>query len=311
VSPELGATSLSSSVALNFVKSRAPTATDDSANGYSVGSFWTDQVTKRTWICHESTTGGAVWIEVGTVAPSGPEPPAIAGQGYQVVFEDDFDTLDTNIWRLGAWYIAERPANYTISNSILTIAKNTSNTDQRDIMTKAGYAWTYGYFEARMRYTQNVDVWASTWMMSDQWISGGGCGTAGVMDGGKICEFDMLEANHQFESPLTWRSHFGASHANTPNGQAGGSCGVGDQTSPFSNNWTADTGMQTAGIFRTFAGLWTPTTLKWYVDDVYLKQYPTPISMNKAMRWFLGCWSHNNAANLTTEVDWCRVWQQI
>lgn len=237
--------------------------------------------------------------EVSTAPPPVTEPPAIAGQGYSIVFEDDFDTIDTNIWRKGAWYIPESPANYSVSNSIASIFNHPSEHKQRDLMSKGAYKWQYGYFEARMRYTRNIDAWASTWMMSSNWIDTGNCNTL------KICEFDMLESNHQYESPLTYRSHFGASHSNTT-----GACNMADGVSPWSTNWTADTGLVCADQWRTYAGWWTPSSLKWYLDDTLLKTYPTPSTMNQPMRWFLGIWSHNFTTELRVDIDWCRVWQQ-
>jgi hypothetical protein len=236
---------------------------------------------------------------VSPTPPPPPQPPAINGQGYSLVFEDDFTTLNTSVWRLGAWYIPESPANYVQSGSIVSILNHPSQQKQRDLMTRS-LAWEEGYFEVYMRYTANIDSWATTWMMSDNWIRTANCTSL------KICEFDMLEANHQYESPTTFKSHFGAAHKNTT-----GACGMADVASPWSTNWTNNTGVTVAGQWHTFAGLWTASTLKWYLDDVLLKSYPTPSTFaGNPMRWFLGMWSHNYVAELVTEVDWCRVWQQ-
>ncbi len=46
----------------NFMASTAPTATDDSSSGYSVGSRWVDLLIDESYICVDATVGSAVWI---------------------------------------------------------------------------------------------------------------------------------------------------------------------------------------------------------------------------------------------------------
>ncbi len=45
----------------NLAASTAPSATDDSAAGFSVGSQWLDTVGEKVWFCIDATTGAAVW----------------------------------------------------------------------------------------------------------------------------------------------------------------------------------------------------------------------------------------------------------
>jgi beta-glucanase (GH16 family) len=264
---------------------------------------------------HMSVTDlGSVYPDPNPPPPPPPvvtEPPAIAGQGYSIVFEDDFDTIDTTIWRYQRFDKAEQPSKFSVANSIMTITNSAGDTSI-DLMTKAPYSWQYGYIEGRMRYTANRASWASIWMMSDRHISGGACVTPGVLDDTKVCEFDMLESNHQFETQVspftqTYRSHFGTAHSNT-----GGGCSLADTNLGWGFNYINDTGTVMAGQWRTFAGLWTPSTLKWYVDDVLLKTATPYASFDQPMRLFLAMYRHPNegTATLTTEVDWCRVWQQ-
>lgn len=42
----------------------APTATDDDASDYSVGSIWTDTVANKSYICVDNTIGAAIWTEI-------------------------------------------------------------------------------------------------------------------------------------------------------------------------------------------------------------------------------------------------------
>ncbi|RMH16936.1 MAG: hypothetical protein D6698_08995, partial [Gammaproteobacteria bacterium] len=44
----------------------APTATDDSASGYEVGSFWFDTSSQKTYVCYDATAGAAIWKALGS-----------------------------------------------------------------------------------------------------------------------------------------------------------------------------------------------------------------------------------------------------
>lgn len=250
----------------------------------------------------------------------GSEPPAIAGQGYSLVFEEDFDAgIDTNIWRKQRFDKAEQPSKFSVANSIMTITNSAGDTSI-DLMTKAGFEWQYAYVEGLMRYTANRASWASIWMMSARHCAGGACVTPGVLDDTKVCELDWLEANHQFETSFgaqTYRSHFGTCHLNTGDG-----CGVndihfGEAAAPppngFSFNYKNDIGFQTAGVWRKFGGLWTANTIDWYCDDVLIKSHVPFVTMDQPQRLFLAMYRHPNegTATLTTEVDWVRVWQKL
>ena len=48
----------------------APTATDDSMAGYSVGSLWVDTTADRSYVCLDATAAGAVWRQTTVVAHS-------------------------------------------------------------------------------------------------------------------------------------------------------------------------------------------------------------------------------------------------
>jgi hypothetical protein len=45
----------------NLTATVAPSATDDSAAGYSVGSQWLDTVGAKIWFCTDATASAAVW----------------------------------------------------------------------------------------------------------------------------------------------------------------------------------------------------------------------------------------------------------
>lgn len=45
----------------NFAATAAPTANDDSADGYSIGSWWLDTTADKAYICLDATAAAAVW----------------------------------------------------------------------------------------------------------------------------------------------------------------------------------------------------------------------------------------------------------
>ena len=49
----------------NLAAGAAPTATDDSAAGYAVGSLWIDTTNDAAYICVDATAGAAVWKQIG------------------------------------------------------------------------------------------------------------------------------------------------------------------------------------------------------------------------------------------------------
>jgi hypothetical protein len=53
-----------SSTLNNFAATVAPTANDDSGDGYSVGSLWIDVTGGKAYICEDATLTAAVWIEI-------------------------------------------------------------------------------------------------------------------------------------------------------------------------------------------------------------------------------------------------------
>lgn len=55
----------------NLDATAAPTASDDSTQGYSAGSLWNDTVGKQIYFCKDAAVGAAVWGAVPTTPSSG------------------------------------------------------------------------------------------------------------------------------------------------------------------------------------------------------------------------------------------------
>lgn len=47
----------------NLAATAAPTAGDDSGDGYAVGSRWLDTTNDRAYVCLDATAASAVWLE--------------------------------------------------------------------------------------------------------------------------------------------------------------------------------------------------------------------------------------------------------
>ena len=98
---------------------------------------------------------------------AGCEPAPIAGQGYRLVFEDDFDTLNTDIWVPTASHMSTFPPDAaTVADSVLTLRADQSRPRPYEALqtlgpirpVSAGYprypqalAWQEGYFERVLR----------------------------------------------------------------------------------------------------------------------------------------------------------------
>jgi beta-glucanase (GH16 family) len=119
-------------------------------------------------------------------------------------------------------------------------------------------------------------------------------------------ELDILEG--QGSQP---RRMYTTLHRNTA-----GRCGIPDTWKPSPNYFDAASNL--TGTWHTYAVRWTPTDVKWYLDDVLVNQTPVYDSTNQPQFMILssnvGGWMGEPDAttpdNLVTDVDWVRVWQR-
>ena len=54
----------------NFVATAAPTANDDTGDGYTVGSWWVNTTSDEAYLCVDATAGAAVWTKISVDIPS-------------------------------------------------------------------------------------------------------------------------------------------------------------------------------------------------------------------------------------------------
>jgi beta-glucanase (GH16 family) len=250
-------------------------------------------------------------------APSG-EPGPIAGQGYTVRFQDDFNSLDATDWGMGIWYDPGSPANSIfVQNGILNLVSRRSQ-GYRDIAvsTEGGMhpkKWKYGYFEARMRWTKGNGAWPAFWLLSYRhavnpaWPSiNPKCAQNG--EPASHCysaELDMFEG--QGSEPNVF---YATVHRNSS-----GDYGVQDRQNADNSHGLGQN--LTAG-FHIYAALWTPSQVIWYLDGQEVGRATPYDSFDQEMfmlfDMFIGGWTTDTDAStpdeLKTEVDWVKVWQR-
>jgi len=54
----------------NYSATSAPTANDDSGDGYSIGSWWVNVTSDEAYLCVDATVGAAVWTKISVDVPS-------------------------------------------------------------------------------------------------------------------------------------------------------------------------------------------------------------------------------------------------
>jgi beta-glucanase (GH16 family) len=255
--------------------------------------------------------------EAGVCVHADPAAPApIADQGYSLVFEDDFDTLDPGVWVPQPWYeTSTLPGTFTAQDSMLKIRARQENGYARTELTSlgprapayphrpSGRSFQEGYFEARLRFTDDPWSWPAFWLLSQE---------SGNLEGGepRNCnllnsEWDLME--HGIGGAPADTEHVSVLHRNT-----NGICGQPDQ----GRNYQV-AGNNLSG-WHVWGGKWTAGQVCTYLDGVELGCQPTFDSTAQPMYlifdiYVLGLCGFCDTPRLPEyemQVDWVRVWQK-
>jgi hypothetical protein len=171
-------------------------------------------------------------------------------------------------------------------------------------------AWQEGYFEARIRYTDNPWTWASFWLMSmsktEAW-PGEDCSELNA-------EWDIFDngIQHVDGSHPASDWFFTGLHRNTTDNTGDGYCGRPDEQQTYGENLSqAD-----LSGWHTWAGRWTSGELCTYLDGVELQcvePYDTtsqPMRLTFSIQYLPRCdGCPPRPSSLELQVDWVRVWQ--
>ncbi|WP_439472013.1 glycoside hydrolase family 16 protein [Brevundimonas sp.] len=254
-----------------------------------------------------------------------PTAPAVAPEGYRLLWSDEFDTpglpdpakwtYDTHANRTGwynnelQYYAAGRPENARVENGNLVIeARRESLTGAPDhggqhftsarLLSRTPHGgWTYGLFEARIKLPCARGTWPAFWMLPDNasaWPNGG--------------EIDILEHVGHRAGTVFGTIHTGAfNHVR--------------HTEKQGNVQLEDA----CTAFHVYQALWTPEAVVFSVDDQPYYRFANDGSGDR-MRWPFdapfhlilniavgGDWGGQEGVDETAfpqamQVDWVRVW---
>jgi beta-glucanase (GH16 family) len=248
---------------------------------------------------------------VTAVVPSSAPPPPIAGN-WQLAFQDDFDSsLDHGAWSTCFWWASPtcsitddnelqlyNPADsYTENGRLRLRARVASLTDSSGATfgygsgmvttggtagsTPPGFAFTYGYAEARLWVPRGQGLWPAFWMLPASYDD--------------QHEIDIMELLGSVPKVAEFHVHSAAINS-----------GARWRGPDFSAGW------------HTFAIDWEPSSLTWYVDGVArwqwtgggIPQEPMYLILNLAVG---GNWPGPPDATTSfpayLDVDYVRVWQ--
>jgi hypothetical protein len=250
------------------------------------------------------------------------EPRPIEDQGYELVFADTFDgtALDTSVWVTAPFGSSLPP---TVGYGVMTLSSTAAHDYYWGNITSTGprvdgepsypfaRTWQEGYFEARIRYTNDPWAWPAFLLFStakaEAW-PGEDCSRL-------TSEWDIMEngvQNADGRRPAsTW--FFSALHRNTDDGTPGGYCGQPDvqRTASRDYSWGDLSG------WHVWGGLWTGDRLCTYLDDVEIgcvEPYDTtaqPMHLTFTIQYLGRCGGcPPRPSELVMQVDWVRVWQR-
>ena len=262
-----------------------------------------------------------LWAAVLPLLPlAGCEQAPALGTGHEIVFEDHFDGDEPAPRWANAPFGGGLPA--TIEDGVLTLAARADNDYRWAYVASTGprvdgepsypfaLAWEQGYFEARIRYTDDPWAWPALWLFSmsktEAW-PGEDCrqlnGEWNIMENGVDNTGGDRPASHWNVSVL---------HRNTTDNTDDGYCGTPDETRTavheFPDTRLAD--------WHTWGGRWLADELCTYLDGVEIQcmapfdSTSQPMHLVFTMQYLNRCdGCPPRPRRLEMQVDWVRVWQ--
>jgi hypothetical protein len=247
-------------------------------------------------------------------------PPPIADDGYDLVFDEQFDGDElSGIWATAPFGGSLPPG---VADGKLTLWTSAANSYNWGYVASTGphldsepnypfaQAWQEGYFEARIRFSDDPWAWPAFWMMSMASTEARPDEDCGYLRS----EWDIMEGgigNHDGTRPAT-RSNYSVIHRNTTDGSDDGYCGLADDTR-FVRTIADDTDLSD---WHVWSGRWVGDELCTFLDneprgclDAY-ESTAQPMHLVFTIQYARqcgGCGARPPA--LVLQVDWVRVWK--
>jgi Glycosyl hydrolases family 16 len=255
--------------------------------------------------------------------PPDPEPPPcpsaepgpVEGLGYHLRFSDCFNTFSRSVWCSNQWWEPTPPPGTEYAeDGVLHLVRRRSDgypnvtVSSEPCGQASPKSFRQGYFEAKLRWTGVPGSGPAFWLLSTAHATNPNwpqpaCALPTCLS----AEIDVFEGYGNHLNVFT-----GTIHRN--------SCECyGAPSAMNSNNWQPQPGMNLS-TWHVYAARWTATNVTWYLDNRMIMSAPVFDSTNQPMHLLFYNWATpwqdgnetgaSTPAELHTEVDWVRVWQQ-
>jgi len=255
---------------------------------------------------------------------------------WKLVLDENFDSFNSEIWSKtaphGALKVGKTKAinleenTYVQNGELVFISKKQKlkmiNPKGKTIKAKysTGYVNSYGkftqkygYFEARMKLPTSKGLHSAFWLMPDRGLKPGQVNdyklrkSTGILDGtqsgytGKGMELDIMEHLTKWET----NKFLGAIHYY-------------DSRKDMINKLNYHQIKTNPNDYQTFALLWKPALLAWYINDQEVWRFESArvpdVPMSIILNTMVGGWAgHIDSKKLPayTVVDYVRVWEEV
>lgn len=212
--------------------------------------------------------------------------PYTSPDSWKLLYEENFDNLDPNSWIVQNDFdhygepqvYTDRSDNVYISNGNLVLKINEENyqcTNLNDwACNKEFYDYTsgwvettntmfkYGYLESRIKLPYGYGFWPAFWTFI----------ASGVLNPHNAAEIDIFEMGGH-KPPTTMGTNLHMRYCDEDSYDWDPVTKTCTDLPSYGQDVTIPS---YANVYRKYAVAWSPTTFKWYVDDVLVREFPNP-----------------------------------
>jgi beta-glucanase (GH16 family) len=250
----------------------------------------------------------------GATVPATPaEPNPIRNQGYQLVWQDDFNgpvgaSADPTRWR--PWALGQRRGAVNVADAarldgqghlVITTCRNNGRIETGGVTTKGIFDATQGYFECRCKFQDQEGLWSAFWLMPATSLGESDTMTTHGVEI-DVQEYLATKKKDIFQSTIHWGGYGKTNHK------------------------SAHAQKKIPGLsegFHTCAVRWDDSGYIFYCDGKQIQRLKAPIS-KVPEHLILSCEAGKDLTNVfvswagdirkamlpaTFVVDWVRVWQ--